>query len=71
MVATIVGVLIFGTAFFISTRPSISRGLVQSILFLGIAGILIAGLISAVVGERDFHHKGPDHHDDSHAEVEH
>ena len=71
LVATIVGVLIFGTAFFISTRPSISRGLVQSILFLGIAGILIAGLISAVVGERDFHHKGPDHHDDSHAEVEH
>ena len=71
LAATIVGILIFGTALFISTRPSISRGLVQSILFLGIAGILIAGLISAVVGERDFHHKGPDHHDDSHAEVEH
>ena len=33
--------------------------------------VLIAGLISAVVGERDFHHKGPDHHDDLHAEVEH
>jgi len=71
LVATIVGVLIFGTAYYISTRPSISRGLIQSVLFLGIAGILIAGLISAVVGERDFHHKGPGHHDDSHAEVEH
>ena len=70
-VATTVGVLIFGIAFFISTRPSISRGLIQSILFVGIAGILIAGLISAVVGERDFHHKGPDHNDESHAEVEH
>ena len=71
LVATIVGVLIFGTAYYISTRPSISRGLIQSVLFLGIAGILIAGLISAVVGERDFHHKGPGDHDDSHAEVEH
>ena len=67
-VATVVGVVIFGTAFFVSKRPSISRGVIQSILFLGIAGILIAGVISAVVGERDFHHKGSHHADKSHVD---
>ena len=67
-VATVVGVIIFGTAFFVSKRPSISRGVIQSILFLGIAGILVAGVISAVVGERDFHHKGPHHADKSHGD---
>ena len=67
-VATIVGIVIFGTAFFISKRPSISRGVIQSILFLGISGILIAGVISAVVGERDFHHKGSHHADKSHVD---
>ena len=63
-VATIVGVIIFGTAFYLSKRPSISRGLIQSILFVGIAGILIAGVVSTAIGEREFHHKGPHHHDD-------
>ena len=63
-VATIVGVIIFGTAFYLSKKPSISRGLIQSILFVGIAGILIAGVVSTAIGEREFHHKGPHHHDD-------
>ena len=70
LAATIIGLVIFGVAFFISRRPTFSRGLVQSVVLLGCIGILIAGIISALIGERDFHHKGGHHEEEIHAALE-
>lgn len=72
VVATLVGIAIFGLAIFISRRPQLPRVAVRGILFAGCVAILVLGIVAAVAGEREFHHKGGgDHHDDTHAETDH
>ncbi len=58
LVATVVGVVIFGGAIFISRNPSLPRGLVQGVLLLGFLAVIVAGIVTAATGEREFHHKG-------------
>ena len=68
-VATVVGLVIFGLAILISQRPEMPRSTVRGILFAGITAILILGIVTAVSGEREFHHKGGGaHHDEAEAD---
>jgi len=68
LVATVVGVVIFGGAIFISRNPSLPRGLVQGVLLLGFLAVIVAGIVTAATGEREFHHKGGGGHaTDTHA----
>jgi len=69
-VATAVGLAIFGLAVLISRRPEMPRSTVRGILFAGITVVLILGIVTAVSGEREFHHKGGGAHQD-HAEADH
>ncbi len=68
-VATVAGVLIFGAAVFISRRPALPRGIVRSVLFVGCLAVIVAGIVTAANGEREFHHKGPSN--DAHVEADH
>jgi hypothetical protein len=70
-VATVIGIVVFGCAMYISRRPALSRGLIQSALLLGAVAVLTAGIVAAVVGERDFHHKGKSLGDETHEEAGH
>ena len=63
-VATAVGLAIFGLAVLISRRPEMPRSTVRGILFAGITVVLILGIVTAVSGEREFHHKGGGTHQD-------
>jgi len=58
IVATVVGVGIFALAFFVSTRPTLPRALLQGILALGFVAIIVGGIVAAANGEREFHQKG-------------
>ena len=69
-VATAVGLAIFGLAVLISRRPEMPRSTVRVILFAGITVVLILGIVTAVSGEREFHHKGGGVHQDD-AEADH
>ena len=65
-VATAVGVVIFGLAVLVSRRPQMPRAAVRGILFAGITAVLVLGIVTAVSGERELHHKGGGaHHDDA------
>ena len=71
-VATAVGIVIFGLAVLVSKRPDLPRAAVRGILFVGCVAVLVLGIVTAVSGEREFHHKGGGgHHDDAHAEADH
>ncbi len=70
-VATVIGIVVFGGAMYISRRPTLPRGLIQSALLLGAVAVLTAGIVAAVVGERDFHHKGKSLGDETHQEAGH
>jgi len=70
IVATVVGVGIFALAFFVSARPAIPRGVLQSILALGFVAIIVGGIVAAANGEREFHQKGGAS-DDAHVETDH
>jgi len=70
-VATVIGIVVFGGAMYLSRRPALSRGLIQSALLLGAVAVLTAGIVAAVVGERDFHHKGKSLGDETHEEAGH
>ena len=66
-VATVIGLAIFGTAMWISKRPELPRNTVRGVLFVGCLAVLVFGIIAAVSGEREFHHKGGgEDHDDTH-----
>ena len=70
-VATVIGIVVFGGAMYLSRRPTLPRGLVKSVLLLGAVAILVAGIVAVLVGERDFHHKGGSSGDVTHEEVGH
>tara|TARA_B110000438_G_scaffold52214_1_gene52464 strand:- start:377 stop:1180 length:804 start_codon:yes stop_codon:yes gene_type:complete len=75
-VATVVGLGIFGLGVFVSQRPQMPRVAIRGILFVGIVLVLVLGIVAAVSGEREFHHKGGDAHQDetpagSEAEMDH
>ncbi|HJL83160.1 MAG TPA: hypothetical protein QGF43_04535 [Acidimicrobiales bacterium] len=58
LVAGAVGVCVFGAAFVFSRRPNISRRLVSTTLILSCVAVLVAGIVAAATGEREFHQQG-------------
>ena len=72
LVATVAGVLVFGGAMLVSKQPEMPRRTVRSILFVGCVAVLLAGILAAANGEREFHQKGGGvQHDDAHVETDH
>ena len=72
LVATVAGVLVFGGAMLVSKQPEMPRRTVRSILFVGCVAVLLAGILAAANGEREFHQKGGGaQHDDAQVETDH
>ena len=72
VVATIAGLVVFGGAMTVSRRPEMPRRAVRSILFVGCVVVLLAGILSAVNGEREFHQiGGGGSDDDTQVETDH
>ncbi len=69
VVATVVGLVVFGGALFFSRRPSVGPGVVKLVVLLGSLAVVVAGIVAAVSGEREFHQKGGS--GDSHVEADH
>ena len=59
IVAGVVATVIFLVAVVFAVAPKISRSAIAATVALMCAGVLIAGVVTAAVGSRDFHHKGP------------
>ena len=70
-VATVIGIVIFSGALFLSKRPKLPRSLVHTALLFALVAVLTAGVVAAVVGERDFHHKGSGHAEGMHEGSDH
>ena len=68
LVATVVGIGVFGAAFFFSRRPHLPRGIVHGVLLFSCLAVIVAGIVAAATGERDFHQKGGGA-DDAHVEA--
>ena len=73
--AIVIATVILAFAFLLYAKPLLRRAITASMLVLGGIALIVAGIASAVIGEREFHHYGPgghaeagDHADDSHAE---
>ena len=72
LVATVACVLVFGGAMLVSKQPEMPRRTVRSILFVGCVAVLLAGILAAANGEREFHQKGGGaQHDDAQVETDH
>ncbi len=56
LVAMVLALVIFGGAILLALRPKVSRNLAAAIVLLGGTGLLAAGIVSAVNGEREFEH---------------
>ena len=69
VVARSAGVVVYGAAMAVSKRPEMPRRAIRSILFVGCVAVLLAGILSAVNGEREFHQIGGGVSDDD-AQVE-
>ncbi len=61
-IGIVLGVVIFGGAILISRNPGLPRSFVQSALLLGFVAVIVAGIVTAATGEREFHHKGGGEH---------
>lgn len=64
--ASVVAAVIFFGAVLFSYRPQINKNLVAGVVLVGTLALLVAGIVSASVGERDFH----PHHGDETEHVE-
>ncbi len=64
IVASLLALLIFGGATFLAIGPELNRKMVNGLLALGLIGIVGAGIVSAVIGEREIEHHGEEHSED-------
>ena len=63
--AIIVSVLVFGGAAVLATRPKINPSVVSGILLAGGLAVLVAGVVGAGAGERDFEEHGDEHSEET------
>ena len=59
IVAGIVATVIFFIAVVFAVGPKISRSVIAGTVALICVGVLVAGVVTAAMGSRDFHHKAP------------
>ena len=57
-IALLIGVLIFGGALILNSRPELRRRLILGVLVLGAIGVLAIGIVGAIVGPREFERHG-------------
>ena len=65
VVAAVVAILILAGAVVYVNRPGLGRRLIRGLGAVGALALLLGGVLSAVVGEREFEHHEPDTHEDS------
>lgn len=74
IIATVVALVLLGAFFVLYLKPDLARGLVASASVIAAIGLIVGGIVSAAVGQRDFEiHVGDDHgeeHSDEGAEEE-
>lgn len=58
VIAILVASAIFGVGIFLNARPRVSSSLLTAVVVLGAVALLAGGVVSAVVGEREFEHHG-------------
>ncbi|HWH34138.1 MAG TPA: hypothetical protein VNT56_02335 [Acidimicrobiales bacterium] len=68
VVAITVASVIFAVGIFLNARPRVSSSLVAGLAVVGAVGLLAGGVVSAVVGEREFEAHGEEHAEEGHAE---
>ena len=56
-VAGIVSIIVLGLAVLVALRPRLSKNVVAGIVLVGGLAFVAAGIASAAIGERDFHHE--------------
>ncbi len=59
IVAGVLATVIFFIAVVFAVAPKISRSVIAGTVALVCVGVLVAGVVTAAMGSRDFHHKGP------------
>ncbi|MCY3635222.1 MAG: hypothetical protein OXH23_06435 [bacterium] len=59
IVAGVVATVIFFIAVWFAMAPKISRSVIAGIVAVICVGVLVAGVVTAAMGSRDFHHKAP------------
>jgi hypothetical protein len=58
VIAILVASTIFGVGILLNARPRVSSSLLTALVVLGAVALLAGGIVSAVVGEREFEHHG-------------
>ena len=56
--AIVIAAVILAFAFVMYAKPQLRRAITASMLVLGGVALIVAGITSAVIGEREFHHYG-------------
>ena len=66
IVASLLAIVIFGGATFLAIGPEVNRKMINGVLAFGLVGIVSAGIVSAVIGEREIeeHHEEEEEHED-------
>lgn len=59
MVAGVVATVIFFIAVYFAMAPKVNRSVIAGTVAVVCVGVLVAGVITAAMGSRDFHHKAP------------
>jgi hypothetical protein len=63
-VALTIAIIVLGLGALVATRPRLSRDAVAILLTVAAVGVVAAGVVSAAVGEREFHEIGDEHVED-------
>ncbi|WP_419842367.1 hypothetical protein [Candidatus Poriferisodalis sp.] len=66
--AIVISAVILAFAFVLYAKPQLRRAFTASVLVLGGIALIVAGITSAVIGERDFHPHGHTESSGDHAE---
>ncbi len=64
--AIVIAAVILAFAFLVYAKPQLRRTVTASMLVLGGVALIVAGITSAVIGEREFHHVGDQAEADDH-----
>ena len=68
--AIAIAAVVLAFAFLVYAKPQLRRAVTASMLVLGGIALIVAGITSAVIGEREFHHAGDHAEADGHAETD-
>ncbi len=68
IVASLLALIIFGGATFLAIGPELNRKMVNGMLALGLVGVVGAGIVSAVIGEREIEHHDEHGEDEEHGD---